>query len=372
MTNLHKHLRFGPSLLVSDRTIQPLSASLLATAKRAFTTRRVDLGLAAGIERNGVPRAGDLLLAEVENLGQHRRLEDVNGRRTSLYEGDRVVVAYGDRYAPDQFEALVPESIGPCDLVAGGGVAAKVLRKSERVRAATRLLPLGILVDATARRLNLRDFAITEDRTTGQPSRNARVIAVVGSSMNAGKTTTISSMVRGAVRCGQKVAVIKVTGTGSGGDLWAQKDAGASLVLDFTDAGHASTHRLNDAERRQVFGTLLRRCRREEGIDTIFVEIADGLLFGESARLVLSEAFRREVDEVVFAAADAMGALYGETWLGERGLAPIALSGAFTASPIAADEVRAFAKALVLTSRELIDGALADPRPASQPMERVA
>ncbi|GIX14621.1 MAG: hypothetical protein KatS3mg118_2580 [Paracoccaceae bacterium] len=373
MTIMPKRSFPSPGGPEAQRCIQPLPAGILAGAKRAFTTRRVALDLAAGIERNAAPRAGDVVLAEVETLGQHRWLEDIHGRRVTLNEGDRILVAYGDRYAPDQFEAHVPATSGPCALVAGGGVAAEVLRRSARVRDATRILPLGILVDATGRRLNLRDFAMKPAPGGGLPSAAARVIAVVGSSMNAGKTTAISAMVRGALRSGQKVAVIKVTGTGSGGDLWAQRDAGAGLALDFTDAGHASTHRLTDAQRLEIFRTLLRRCRQEPGIGTIFVEVADGLLFGESARLVLSGAFRGEVDALVLAAADAMGALYGEGWLIGHGLAPLALTGAFTASPIAADEVRAHARTPVLAHGELADGALAaDRHPGRPPMGRVA
>ena len=351
---------------------QPLPTRALASAKRAFSTRRVDLGLADGLERNCRPRTGDVVLAEVEGLGQHRRLEDIHGRRATLNQGDRIVVAFGDRYAPDQFEAHVPDTLMPCALVAGGGIAAHVVQKSDKVRAATRILPIGILVDTTGKRINLRDFAIAEPGGADSASPDARTIAVVGSSMNAGKTTTIAAMVRGAVRNGQKVAVVKVTGTGSGGDLWAQKDAGAGLVLDFTDAGFATTHRLTDAERLGAFRSLLARCRREPGIDTIFVEVADGLLFGETERLVLADAFRHEIDHIVFAAADAMGALHGERWLAGQGLAPRALSGAFTASPIASEEVRARASCPVLTREDLIDGALADAPAMPAQLENIA
>ena len=360
MNNMPNELFIAELAGESGCFFQPLPAHALAAAKRAFSTRRVDLGLAAGLELNCKPRAGDLVLAEIEGLGQHRRLEDIHGRRAMLNQGDRIVVAFGDRYAPDQFEAHVPGNLLPCALVAGGGVAARVVQKSEKVRAATRILPIGLLVDAIGRRLNLRDFAIAANNNAESAQQDIRAIAVIGSSMNAGKTTTIAAMVRGAVRTGQKVAVIKVTGTGSGGDLWAQKDAGASLVLDFTDAGFATTHRLTDAQRLDAFQSLLARCRRESGIDTIFVEVADGLLFGETERLVLAAAFRREIDHILFAAADAMGALHGERWLVENGLTPRALSGAFTASPIAAEEVRARSSCPVLTREELIDGALTD------------
>ena len=96
----------------------------LAAAKRAFTTRNVDLSAAVRMVRAGRrPEAGDLILARVTQLGQHRRIENVHGRRGDLYVGDEIIVAYGNRYAPDQFEAVVPADLGRVQLVAGGGVA---------------------------------------------------------------------------------------------------------------------------------------------------------------------------------------------------------------------------------------------------------
>ena len=92
----------------------------LEQAKRAFVTRRVDFNQAWTLSRQHAPRTGDLVLATVTELGHHSRIELPSGRRAQLYVGDEIVVAYGERYAPDQFEAVVPKEFGPCHLVAGG------------------------------------------------------------------------------------------------------------------------------------------------------------------------------------------------------------------------------------------------------------
>src|SRR5947199_3925701 len=93
--------------------------------KFAYTTRRVSRDDIAGVvSGDHAPRAGDVVLAEVLETGQHRRLELVDGRRAVLFAGDRIVVSYGNRYAPDQFEGIVPLGLEPCELVATGGVAA--------------------------------------------------------------------------------------------------------------------------------------------------------------------------------------------------------------------------------------------------------
>jgi hypothetical protein len=133
--------------------------------------------------RSARPRAGDLVIARIETLGQHQRLESPHGRRAQLYEGDEILVAFGERYAPDQFEAVVPDNLEPCDLVAGGGVAGKVLSRHARIKRATRIQPIGLIADSAGRPVNLSGHALPQ-----RPLRGPRpqVIAVAGTSMNAG------------------------------------------------------------------------------------------------------------------------------------------------------------------------------------------
>jgi hypothetical protein len=294
----------------------------LAAAKRAFTTRNVDLAQAARMVRSGRrPEAGDLILASVTQLGQHRRIENIHGRRGDLYVGDTIIVAYGNRYAPDQFEAYVPEDLGPCHLVAGGGVAARTTCRHAGMKPATQIDVIGALVQADGRALNLADFALARP----SQARPARVIAVVGSSMNAGKTTTVAGIVHGLTRAGFRVGAAKLTGTGSGGDLWSMRDAGAALAVDFTDAGHASTFGVAPGALGRITQSLLGQLD-SAGMDIAVVEIADGLLQSETAALVEMGHAKGWFDGVVFAAADAMGAAFGCGWLAERGIVPLAVS----------------------------------------------
>ena len=110
-----------------DIQLDPLSAQRLDQAKWAYTTRRINQQQPMQLLHGSLcPEAGDLVLARVEELGQHKRLELVSSRRATLFEGDEIVVAYGNRYAPDQFEGIVPDHLGACRLVAAGGVAARL------------------------------------------------------------------------------------------------------------------------------------------------------------------------------------------------------------------------------------------------------
>jgi hypothetical protein len=318
-------------------------AKRLAGARRAFTTRHVDVSAASRLIRNGVrPRAGDVVLARIDTIGQHGRLENIHGRRGTLYPGDEILVAFGNRYAPDQFEAFVPEQLGPCDLVAGGGVASQMTVKHADMKAPTRINTIGLLAREDGGILNLGDFAAAEAVDGPRP---AITIAVVGSSMNAGKTTTAAGLVRGLTLAGFRVGAAKITGTGSGGDLWTMLDAGAAVACDFSDAGHASTFCLKADQLEQVANRLMTRLGTE-GIDIAIVEIADGLLQPETAAIINIATQKGWFDGFVFAAADAMGAAFGVDWLARMGVA---------ASPLAAREAAAVTGCNVATLSDLRD-----------------
>jgi hypothetical protein len=291
------------------------------------------------IPRAGAPAAGDLVLARVEAIGHHGTLQLPSGRRQQLFLGDEIVLAYGNRYAPSQFEAVVPKTLGPCHLVAGGGVAAKTLSWNTRIaRGPTRITPIGLLADATGRPTNLRDHALAPVDRLVAPCPTA--IAVVGTGMDSGKTQSAAFLVKGLTLAGIRVGFAKVTGTGAGGDTWLLSDAGADPVLDFTDAGLVSTYLVAPAEIERVFLTLVAHAS-EPGVDVIVLEVADGLLQRETAALVSAPVFGEVVKGILFAARDSMGAAAGSRWLRGKNLPVVGLSGLLTTSPLQCEEAAA-------------------------------
>ncbi len=305
----------------------------LGLASWAFTTRRVPPSVAAWITPPvGQPEAGDLVLARVDAIGYHANLHLVNGRRRHLFVGDEIVVVYGNRYASSQFESVVPETLGPCHLVAGGGIASRAV--SWHARAAqgpTQVSPLGLLAARDGTRVNLREFGLepVEPPDDYRPA----TIAVIGTSMDSGKTQTATFLARGLIAAGLRVGYAKVTGTGAGGDIWWLKDAGADPVLDFTDAGLASTYRASPEELEGVLMTLVAHIARA-GVDAIVLEIADGVLQRETAALLRSPVFAQVAGGVVLAAHDSMGASAGVNWLRNEAIPVLALSGVLTAAPL--------------------------------------
>lgn len=334
----------------SRKKRQSADSVRLRRAAWAFTTRRVPRR--AGWQLLGTasaPQAGDLVLARVDVLGHHARLQLTSGRRKNLFVGDEIVVVYGNRYAPNQFEALVPATLGPCQLVAGGGVAAKAISWHNRIaKGPTHITPLGLLADSTRTSVNLRDHALP--RVDRLPDSGPAAIAVVGSAMDSGKTQTAAYLVKGLTLGGLRVGYAKVTGTGAGGDTWLLKDAGADPVLDFTDAGHVSTYRVPPAEIERIFVTLLAHMRKA---DAVVLELADGVLQAETAALLTSAVFRAHVGGIVYASCDSMGAAAGHSWLRGRGLPLLALSGVLTAAPLLREEAARTTGLPIFSRREL-------------------
>lgn len=329
---------------------QAIEGWRIVRAKAAYTTRRVDRRAIKTLLTDIKPQSGDLVLARVVKLGQHARLELKNGRRAPLFVDDEIIVCYGDRYAPDQFEAEVPMNLDDCHLVAGGGIAARCLASHDSIKAATLIQPLGLLGYVNNKPINLAEWALPEI-TMRRP--RPLVLAVAGTAMNAGKTTSAAYLIKGlSCYLGMRVGAAKVTGTGAGGDVWLMRDAGAVKALDFTDAGLASTYRVPVTKIEAAAEHLMAHLR-ENGVDAIVLEIADGLFQQETAALLSSPRFRSLVDAVIFAAGDAMGAAGGVAWLRQRGWPVVAVSGCVSASPLAMREARQATGLPVLGLKEL-------------------
>lgn len=324
-----------------------------ALAKWSFVTRNVPTAAVSHVEFRAqrAPRSGDLILAAVQKIAQHTRIQLRSGRRSLLYPGDHVVVAYGNRYAPDAYEALVPENIDQCHLVAAGGVAALARSKCAGLKWPTTIQPEGYCIGRDGRVINLRNYGL--EPPLGATRGKKTVVAVLGTSMNAGKTTTVASLIRGLTLAGYRVAGVKVTGTGAGNDIWAYADAGAVRVLDFTDAGFPSTFRLPIDDVLSCFNRLVGTVQTDPEVDIAVVEIADGLLQRETAKLIASDAFQHQVDHVLFVAGEAMGALAGVKRLAKLGIRTTALSGRLTASRLASREARRVTRLPVLSKAKL-------------------
>ncbi len=305
--------------------------------KRAFTTRNVNDEIMETLITGDIkPKAGDLVLCKVTRLRQHCRIELANGRRARMFVNDEIIVCYGNRYAPDQFEAEVPEDISACHLVAGGGIAAKMLSKNPKIKPATEIMPIGLIANANGKVINVKDYTKLDLQKNNQ--NNVPIVLVAGSSMNAGKTTTVAKIIKSLRADGYTVGAAKVTGTGSGGDLWHFIDADVNYAIDFTDAGFVSTYKVKVDKLVDVFQAMTLHLRNKN-VDIILVEIADGILQQETKMLLNSRIVKQLTTSVVYSAGDSTSSIYGYQWLKKKGYDVIAVSGVVSSIPLARKEI---------------------------------
>jgi len=237
-------------------------------------------------------------------------------------------------------------------MLAGGGCLGKVRARNERVKAPTRVLPLGRLTNQSGKAVNVADFALP---AATRPS-NIPVIAVFGTAMNSGKTLATARLGYGLRQTGLRVATIKATGTGSFGDFNEYEDTGVSYIADFTDAGMATTYmlplpRIKDGIERLLADAEAHHC------DVVVMEVADGLFQRETAALLADAEFRDRVQGIVFACGDAVAAAGGVAELNRLGWEPQALTGMVSCSPMASSEAQAVTGVRVMTKTELSDPA---------------
>jgi hypothetical protein len=342
--------------------VTPIESGRLMAAKKAYTTRFA----AAAIEQDPhgfelmqdvAPQPGDVVLARVTGIGQHTRLESPASRRQTMFVGDEILVAYGNRYAPDQFHSVVPSNLDDCHLVAGGGLASLVLEQHAGIKPATTISPVGLLA-REGRPVNLRDVAPHQIHPTHEQPGRPPVIAVLGTSMNSGKSTTLGCLVKGLTTAGLTVSAGKATGTGAGNDPRLFVDGGATHVLDFTDFGYPTTFKLDYETIRSLLTSMI-DALTDTTTDAVVIEIADGVYQGETARLLRDPVFQQAVDHVLFSAADSLGAAGGLQVLNKAGVNVAAVSGLLTASPLAAQEAAAVLTAPVIDTFDLCKPATA-------------
>jgi hypothetical protein len=330
------HFADAPSPVVPTGAASARSPRALRDTRIAFAARRIDPSAFAGIAAGGRmrPRAGDLVLVRVDRVGETARIDLVCGRSAALFAGDEFIVVYGDHYRPDQFEAYVPGNLSACHLVAAGGVAAIVATSHERAGTPTAITPLGLITDASGAVINLQDFALPMAEPRGALPT---VIACTSATGSCDRDRAAAHLVRGLREAGRRVGALRVTGTASGEEAWVLHDAGADVVMDFSDAGLASTFAQESGALEAAWLTLLAHLQHHP-LDAIVVDFGSALRLSDTDALVRSSAVAGMVDGVVLSVADVLTASAGVRLVESAGAAVIALTGPMTASPLAMRE----------------------------------
>ncbi len=304
--------------------------------------------------RTRVPKVGDVAIFQVVSLGKHAGIQSATRRISHIFPGDRIMAAFGNRYATSQFEGYAPaECRDQFHILGQGGVIGVVASAHVSMPPPTVVEIIGYAVDDHGEVINTKYLRQPAEWFTGAIPRDARVVLSLGSSMDSGKTTTAGYLARSLKSIGRTVAYLKLTGTAYTKDMEFCSDSGADFVNDFSSFGFPSTYMCDEDELLDLYQGLL-NSTAPAAPDYIIVEIADGLYQRETNLLLHSKRFVSTVQMVVFSAVDSLSAVNGARHLAEVGLPPVLVSGRFTMSPLLIEEVKSVADVRVASLQEIV------------------
>jgi hypothetical protein len=308
--------------------------------KIASVTLRLELDHNAVLGAAIPPQAGTVVACRVlSSKASYNTLEDVHGRMVALYPGDVIAGALGHRDALYGYSGSVPKSVAVGDelqLLNLGGVIGQGARATHAQGEPFRLEVLGAVLCFPY--LGTRVGEPANIATAALPRRPLvpgeslpPVVTLVGTCMDAGKTTAAAVLITELTRRGLRVAAGKLTGVSLRRDVLQMQDSGADPVAIFTDFGVVTTDRESAVPAAHA---LIARLAEGEP-DVLVLEMGDGLLGTYGVDALLSDpSVAGAIRSVVLCAQDPVGAWGGKELLATRhGLGVDVVSGRVTDGP---------------------------------------
>jgi hypothetical protein len=158
------------------------------------------------------------------------------------------------------------------------------------------------------------------------------IAVLIGTCMDAGKTTAAAALIHELAHRGLKVAAGKLTGVSLRRDVLRMHDCGADPVAVFTDFGVVTTDDSNAVAAAHGLVAHL----AESAPDLIVLEMGDGLLGTYGVRALLDDpVLKRGIRSTVLCAQDPVGAWGAVRLLEERhGLGVDLICGRVTDTPV--------------------------------------
>ena len=311
--------------------------------KIASVTQACGLGLELRISADIPCEEGVVVVVEVlGNKSTYNTLELTSGRMAKVSKGDIVVGALGHRKALFGYSGHVPESVRPGDVIQMlniGGVlgicdsanADKGRPFDCRVLGGVLQFPyLGERIGVQAR-IGYRPL----DMAASLDTRDAPVVALAGTCMEAGKTAAACAIIARMRHRGLAVHAFKATGVSLRRDILAMEDAGARKSMIFTDFGvGTTTARVGPALTRAMLSEM-----SQGQPDAIVFELGDGLLGTYGVEAILASAdIRNAITALVLSANDPVAAWGGVKLLREKfGIEPAVVTGPATDNQVGVD-----------------------------------
>jgi len=291
--------------------------------KVASVTQACGLSQEVRISAQIPAEEGVVIVVEVlDNKSTYNTLELTSGRMAKVGKGDIVVGALGHRRALFGYSGHVPEHVQSGDILQmlniGGvlGVCDSINPDKGkpfdcRVLGAVLTFPyLGERIGVPAR-VGHKPLDLDAQLDT----RGVPVVALAGTSMEAGKTAAACALISRMRHRGLTIDAFKATGVSLRRDILAMEDAGARRSAIFTDFGVVTTTKVNGPALTRTMLSELAAGRP----DVIVFELGDGILgtYGVDAILECPD-IRAALTGVILSANDPVAAWGGVKLLRER------------------------------------------------------
>jgi len=291
--------------------------------KVASVTQACGLSQEVRISAQIPAEEGVVIVVEVlDNKSTYNTLELTSGRMAKVGKGDIVVGALGHRRALFGYSGHVPEHVQAGDILQmlniGGvlGVCDSINPDKGkpfdcRVLGAVLTFPyLGERIGVPAR-VGHKPLDLDAQLDT----RGVPVVALAGTSMEAGKTAAACALISRMRHRGLTIDAFKATGVSLRRDILAMEDAGARRSAIFTDFGVVTTTKVNGPALTRTMLSELAAGRP----DVIVFELGDGILgtYGVDAILECPD-IRAALTGVILSANDPVAAWGGVKLLRER------------------------------------------------------
>lgn len=330
----------------------------MKSLKRSLITQNISVfKLNTQLNASHVPQMGDVAVFEVISIGKHKSIQNTEGLTSTLFPNDHFLATFGTRYASNQFEGYLPtEPQLTYDILGQGGVVGTLHSSHSSFKGvgSTKVRLVGYAVNEHNDVINTRYHGLVKETFKPSLSKPYQVYLSVGASMDSGKTTTAAYFSRGITLAEKRVAYMKLTGTVHNKDRRLVKDCGAVASVDFSMCGYPSTFTCSTDEVLDIYATLIKQVELVEP-DVVVVEIADGLLQTETAKLLKEQIFMQQVDGVILSCPDSLSVMGGMATLASFGIEPVMISGLATASPLMVREIERIAPIPVYGLHELVD-----------------
>ncbi|MEW8437576.1 MAG: hypothetical protein AB2689_05405 [Candidatus Thiodiazotropha taylori] len=287
------------------------------------------------------PEVGDLIFGEVAEMGHHRSIESRSARHHTVNIGTRAIFVFGNRYAPDQYEGLVPSEFQDyIELFSRGGVVGAV--QNQFIGRTTRVRVLGYACKDDGLVINTRDHVLLKPKQQSREKPGAKLILCVGTSMNSGKTEAAAACCYALSSMGRQVRSAKITGTASLKDPLLMNDCGAEHIADFTYFSYPSTYLLEREQLLRMFNDFDMKYGNSPK-NYLVIEFADSIFQRETAMLLKSPEVCKRISKLIFCTPDSTAVFGGLRILKEEfDLEADAISGLCSSSPLAMREIQSF------------------------------